>query len=117
MNSNAFLLTALGAMFCSGCTTEQRLQRLGATVEVNQQGEIVLVNFENNEITDAGLVFLAGLTSLQKLWLSSTQITDTGLVSLEGLTNLQYLNLDDTRITDEGLTNLKEALPNCQIHW
>ena len=31
MNSNALLLTALGVMFCSGCTTEQPLERLGAS--------------------------------------------------------------------------------------
>ena len=40
MHSNALLLTALGVMFCSGCTTEQQrqLDKLGAVVEVNEQG-------------------------------------------------------------------------------
>ncbi len=86
MKSHTLLLTALGVMFCSGCTTEQRLERLGATVEINEQGEIVRVNLINTQITDAGLVHLKELTSLEELNLSLTQITDAGVVHLKGLT-------------------------------
>ena len=95
MHSRALLLTALGVMFCSGCTTEQRLEELGATIRVNEQGEIVEVSlFEypyDTQITDAELVHLAGLTSLQELGLSNTQITDAGVAKL------------------------KEALPDCSV--
>ncbi len=116
MNSNTLLLTALGVIFCSGCTTKQRLERLGATVEVNEQGEIVEVDLSFTQITDAGLVHLAGLTSPQDLNLYGTQITDAGLVHLEGLTSLQTLHLFNTQITDAGLAKLRETLPNCQIY-
>ncbi len=116
MNSNTLLLTALGVMFCSGCTTEQRLERLGAYVKVNEQGEILLVNLNGTQITDAGLVHLEGLTSLQELNLDNThQITDAGLVHLEGLTSLRMLFLHNTQITDAGVAKLKEALPECDI--
>ncbi|MBP7963417.1 MAG: leucine-rich repeat domain-containing protein, partial [Caldilineaceae bacterium] len=33
-----------------------------------------------NQVSDAGLVHLAGLTGLQSLNLSSTQVSDAGLV-------------------------------------
>ncbi len=138
MNSNTLLLTALGVMFCSGCTTEQRLERLGTRIEVNEQDEIIGVDFPdqitdaglvhlegltslqelylyNTEITGVGLVHLAGLTSLQELCLNYTRVTDTGLVHLEGLTSLQRLNLKNTQITDAGVAKLREALPNCDI--
>jgi len=58
MNSNTLLLTALGVMFCSGCTTEQPLERLGAMIRVNEQGEIVRVNLINTQISDAGVAKL-----------------------------------------------------------
>ena len=87
--SKALLLTALGVMFCSGCTTEQRLERLGARVTVNEQGEVDGVNLINTEITDAGLVHLKGLTSLARRHLENTQITDAGLAKLkEALPNI-----------------------------
>ncbi len=124
MHSNALLLTALGVMFCSGCTTEQQtptakedtvdatsvkaqLEKLGAAVAVNEQGEIVGVNLTSTKITDAGLVHLQGLTSLQELILRNTQITDAGLVHLEGLTSLGWLHLYNTKITDAGLVHLQ----------
>ena len=57
--SKALLLTALGVMFCSGCTPERRLElRLGASegsVSVNEQGEVSRVILNNTQITDAGL--------------------------------------------------------------
>ena len=116
MHSRALLLTSLGVMFCSGCTTEQqtpaakeptvdatsvkaKLEELEARIKVNEQSELVGVNLTSTKITDAGLVHLAGLTSLQELILRNTQITDPGLVQLAGLTSLQMLNLHNTQIT------------------
>ena len=64
--------------------------KAGAKIEVNAQGEIVRV-------------------------VALTKITDAGLVHLKGLTSLQELYLMRTKITDAGVAKLKEALPNCQI--
>ncbi len=58
------------------------------------------------EITDAGLVYLRGLTNLQELWLVGDPITDTGLVYLQGLASLKTLCLQGTKITDAGLSRL-----------
>ena len=130
--SKALLLTALGVMFCSGCMTEQqtpaakedtvdtdgvkaRLEKLGAYVSANEQGEVSGVHLSNPQVTDAGLVHLKGLTSLETLELNNTQITDAGLVHLKELTSLYYLKLDNTQVTDAGVEKLKEVMPGISI--
>ena len=134
MHSKTLLLTALGVMFCSGCTTEQQtpaaeeptvdttsvkaqLEELGARIEINEQGEIDAVFLEGLQdlTTDAGLVHLSGLTSLQGLHLANTQVTDAGLVHLAGLTSRAILGLSNTQVTDAGVAKLREALPNWKI--
>ncbi len=59
-------------------SVKAQLEELGAGLEVNEQG-IVEVNLWNTQITDAGLVHLQGLNSLQRLFLADTQITDAGV--------------------------------------
>jgi len=44
------------------------------------------------------------------------EITDAGLVHLQRLTSLQKLNLAHIQVTDAGVAKLKEALPNCDIY-
>jgi hypothetical protein len=57
------------------------------------------------QVTDADLVHLERLTSLEELGLG-TQVTDAGLVHLEGLTGLRSLTLYGTQVTDAGLVHL-----------
>ena len=96
-------------------SVKAQLEELGATIEVNEQGEIDSVSLMNAQITDTGLVHIEGLTSLQTLNLWYTQITEAGLAHLAGLTDLQWLYLSGTQVTDAGVAKLKEALPSCQI--
>ena len=125
-----------------GPSEEKSLAALGASaykIKRNELGEVVEMQihlFSSNEklvyvkglakletlslrdcrnITDAGLVHLKDLTSLQSLNLMKTQITDAGLVHFKGLTNLQKLHLSFTQVTDAGIAELQEALPNCEI--
>ena len=77
---------------------------------------VVLVDFNETQVTDAGLMHLKGLTKLELLYLNRTQITDAGLEHLKGLTNLEDLWLNGTQVTDEGVKKLQQALPNCGIH-
>jgi hypothetical protein len=69
----------------------------------------------NTQVTDAGLVYLEELASLADLSLTSTQVTDAGLVHLMGLKSLWILDLHGTQVTDTGLEHLKKALPKCDI--
>lgn len=90
--------------------------------------------------TDAGLVHLKGLTSLEKLTLPETDVTDAGMANLTGLKNLkslglvfckkitdksvpylsqlknlQELNVASTKITPRGIAALQKALPKAYI--
>ena len=60
-----------------------------------------------NNITDAGLAELKGLTKLKLLDLRGcTQISDAGLEQIKGLTNLKSLKLRNPAVTDAGLAYL-----------
>jgi hypothetical protein len=55
------------------------------------------------------------LDEIEYVDFNDTQVTDAGLAHLQGLTGLQWISLDGTRVTDAGLARLRNALPNCKI--
>lgn len=77
---------------------------------MTQLKELVL-GLGNNQITDDGLRYIAGLTKLERLCLQNSQITDVGLQHLVGLKKLQDLWVTNTAVTKDGLAELREALP------
>jgi hypothetical protein len=88
--------------------------RLGGKVSVDERIEgrpAIHIYLGRTQATDADLVCLEGLVSLQTLGLAFTRITDAGLSRLKGLTNLQSLDLGKTRVTNTGLAHL-EGLTN-----
>ena len=52
------------------------------------------------------ILFLVGLSSLEKINLSFTMVNDSGLSELCGLSSLKSLNLDARQVTDAGLATL-----------
>jgi len=59
------------------------LEKLGASFNRNEQGEVIEVDLESCKITDAGLVHLVGQTNLLSLDLSiNANITGAGMVHL-----------------------------------
>jgi len=115
------------------------LEELGAGINKDKEGKVIGVFLSAKPLTDASLVHLKGLTTLEELNLCETQITDAGLVHLKELKNLTFLSVAYTQITDVGLVHLKgltkleklellgvkpsdagvaelqKALPNCEI--
>jgi Leucine-rich repeat (LRR) protein len=69
--------------------------------------EVLIVLLQNTRLTDAKLVHLQGLTSLESLGLDNTQNTDAGLAHLQGRTGLQFLSLGRSQVTDAGLAHLQ----------
>jgi len=52
------------------------------------------------------ILFLVGLSNLEKINLSFTFVNDSGLSKLCGLSSLKSLNLDARQVTDTGLASL-----------
>ncbi len=127
MNRPVVLMHVLGlslAIVASGwaaeANTEQakavaEIEKLGAKVTFDEKNQTVFgVSLRKTEVTDAGLVHLKALTSLEDLDLSHTKLTDAGLEHLKGLTKLRWLGLAGTKVTDAGLVHLKGLT---KIQW
>ncbi len=69
---------------------------------------VVQLEFDDPNITDAGLEHLKGVTQLRVLILTDTGVTDAGLEYLKCVTQLRVLGLCGTKITDAGLEHVKE---------
>jgi internalin A len=100
------------------------VERFGGTIEMVPRGpewlrdhlsdermkwfdDVVYVHLENTDATDATLLSVSWLPSLQVLMLDGTRVTDAGLVHLKRLTKLECLTLNGTQVTDAGLSHLK----------
>ena len=73
----------------------------GQLVEPDDLSDIL--NADEIEAIEEGMVHLKGLTELQFLILNNTSVGDDGLKELQDLTNLEILFLNETSITDLGL--------------
>ena len=69
-------------------------------------GEVVRVDFQGTEVTDADLEHLAGFMKLKALLLEGTQVTDAGLAHLARLKQLEILHLSETAVTSAGLAHI-----------
>jgi len=66
-------------------------------------------------VSNAQMVQLSKLTTLEVLSLNDSQVGDAGLAHLSGLTALRRLSLKNTRVTDAGIADLQRALPGLKI--
>jgi hypothetical protein len=84
----------------------------GARARVFADGFTV---FCGPDFTDADLVHMSAIPTLEFLSLEDTRITDAGLEYRAGLTGLQKLDLSGTKVTDAGVAELQHALPGLKI--
>ena len=82
------------------------LKKLGARIRLDDDGQPIEVNLQETATGNAGLVHLAGLTTVKEISLHQTKVTDAGLVHIKGLVNLEWLFLSDTQTADDGLVHL-----------
>ena len=66
------------------------------------------------KVTSQGMVHVAELSSLEKLFADGTSIDDAGLAHLAGLRTLTTLDVSHTKITDAGLAHLTD-LPKLEV--
>jgi serine/threonine protein kinase len=76
---------------------------------------VEMIDLTNTPITDRSTRFLGGLRSLRMLILAYTKITDAGLAALANLPRLRSLYLMGTEVTHEGVQAIQAALPRCQV--
>ncbi|MEE3230459.1 MAG: hypothetical protein VX272_05420, partial [Planctomycetota bacterium] len=96
-------VTLVGLVACVGCGRNPvaAITAMGGHVRVDKNGAAVGVGFDDNrggdQVTDAGLEHLKGMTKLVKLHFDGQKITDVGMAHLQGLVNLETLNLGRTQ--------------------
>jgi hypothetical protein len=80
------------------------------------QGDVSELRVRDNQLTDAGVARLDGLTELSELWLCDANVSDVALAHLRGRSTMRRLYLCNTRITDAGLAQLK-GMANLSVLW
>src|SRR5215470_7339694 len=105
------LLVLAGPGRADEASAVKAIEKLGGRVTVNPERPgkpVVGVDFNNPQLTDAGLKGLKDLKSLQTLSLIRTAVTDAGLKKLKEFKSLRELDPSGTQVTDAGLKELKE---------
>jgi Leucine Rich repeat len=75
---------------------------------VQRLSTLVYLELSNNDITIAGLPYIAGLTTIQELGLECGKgLSSAGLVHLRRLIHLRYLNLATIGVDDDDLEHLR----------
>jgi hypothetical protein len=103
--SNIATLSNLTSLALSG----NQINDVSALAGLTNLSELFL---NNNKISDISV--LTGLTSLTLLILDNNQINEVS--ALKDLKNLTVLALRDNPISTEQITELRQALPNTEIH-
>ena len=67
------------------------------------------------QVTAAGLAQLSRLKALQRLHISGAPITDAGVACLAKLKSLRWLKVEDSRMTDSGFRELNKMLAHTKI--
>jgi hypothetical protein len=75
-------------------------------VQLTELTTIEALYLDNTRVTDEGLAELCRLKNLVALCIAGTAVTDRGLAHLNKLKNLGLLDLSDTAVTDAGLSHL-----------
>jgi len=88
-------------------TTAEGDPAKAAMAESRQASELVGLLLNDAPVTDAGLVHIGMIKTIERLGLGDTKVTDEGLVHLANLTYLHTLDLEATQVTGRGLQRLK----------
>ncbi len=118
----------------------KELEKLGAEVTFNKNGDVDAVDFRSlpvtddhlkllepfflladlnlseSKVSDAGLKYLEQFDYLRRLALYGTLVTDRGLPSLKKLPRLEHLCLDETTVSDAGLPHLSSLNRMAVLH-
>jgi hypothetical protein len=91
------------------------LKKSTSSTLLNPQYEIDIS--DNPNLRDRDLATFSGLSTIKHLDASNTPLTDQCLTDLQRLRSLKSINIRGTRISPQGVHELRQALPNCTIHY
>lgn len=93
-----------------GKVVEARFYRENATDDdfaiLEPMKKMESLHLDHTKATGAGLVHIAGLANVKKIYFNKSPIDDANLVHILGLNNLVELNLYHTNVTDAGLVHV-----------
>ncbi|QDS94663.1 hypothetical protein FF011L_34430 [Roseimaritima multifibrata] len=72
------------------------------------------ISFWETGVTDRAIELIAQLPNLTRLNLCGTLVTDASVPTLIAMA-LNYIDVADTKLTPEGIKALRERLPNAEI--
>jgi hypothetical protein len=110
--------TELGIQFAGDAVVTVDLDRMksaGKLASLESLDGVLELGLSRSDVNDLDLQQLARANDLIALDLNFTQVTDAGLVHLEGLKNLRFLVVENTGVTAQGVQRLKQANPRLRI--
>lgn len=104
-----------GAVVLLHRDAEERLEQRGAELVRFPNGDVAIVQLFGNTLGDEDLAHLKGMQRIRRLYFRGpTNISDAGMVHLAGLTSLKRLKLTGTGVGNDGVEHLKQ-LSHLQI--
>lgn len=89
----------------------------GGVAQIRRLTNLELLGLSGTNVTDTGVAHLSGLQKLQYLALGDCNITDAAIPHLSLMKGLRRVELSRTKVTEKGLRDLRQALPQCDVHW
>jgi acetyl esterase/lipase len=93
----------------------ERLASNQTLAQIGKLPKLRLLMLVGGSFDDEGVGHLAGLTTLEELWLGSDKVTDAAIEHLAGLKDLRKVYVGGTRITAAGKRRLQTLLPRVEI--
>lgn len=94
------IASATGCDKTSSLDSFQQRQGRGLSLAQDLSGQITAIRFDSSPLTDADLQLMGTSTSLRELSGNAEQVTEAGLVSLAGCSGLQSLQLNSCRLSE-----------------
>ncbi|MFM8475975.1 MAG: hypothetical protein ACKOEO_09270 [Planctomycetaceae bacterium] len=92
------IASAIGCDKTSSLESFQLRQGQGLSLSQDLSGQITAIRFDSSPLTDADLQVMGTSTSLRELSGNAEQVTEAGLVALAGCSGLQSLQLNSCRL-------------------
>lgn len=92
-----------------------RMKSSGKLAALESLDGVSELGLSRSDVGDNDLQQLAKAKDLVVLDLNFTEVTDAGLAYLEGLRNLRLLVVENTHVTAEGVRKLRQANPRLRI--